>query len=170
MNASEYANLDRIEQQHWYYAGKRELVRRWLSRVRPPAPADTLLDCGAGTGRFALEMQRHCQVLVLDDHEEALRLLRGRFRAEQVLSLSGDAVPLPSNSIEYVTALDVLCAAQLRRAAGMRSAARDDRAVRIERVITINRSVQRPAMRSAVRNRVLVRNRPPRWKWKPWAV
>lgn len=108
MDAAEYANLDRVEREHWYYAGKREFVRRWIQRVRPPQPTDRLLDCGAGTGRFALEMQPHCAVLVLDDHEEALRMLRERFRPEQVLSLSGDQVPLPDGSLEYVTALDVL--------------------------------------------------------------
>ncbi|HNC24976.1 MAG TPA: class I SAM-dependent methyltransferase, partial [Opitutaceae bacterium] len=108
MNADEYTNLDRVEGEHWYYSGKRRFVRDWLRRVRPPQPSDVLLDCGAGTGRFALEMETHCQVLVLDDHEEALRLLRARFRPEQVLSLSGDTVPLPDGSLEYVTALDVL--------------------------------------------------------------
>jgi SAM-dependent methyltransferase len=108
MNAEEYANLENVEGEHWYYSGKRQFVREWLLRARPPQPADTLLDCGAGTGRFALEMAAHCRVLVLDDHEEALRLLHTRFRSEQILSLAGDAVPLPDGSLDYVTALDVL--------------------------------------------------------------
>jgi SAM-dependent methyltransferase len=108
MNADEYTNLERVEAAHWYYAGKRELARRWLLRVRPPQASDTLLDCGAGTGRFAAEMQAHCRVLALDDHEEALRILRTRFRPEQILSLAGDQVPLPDGALEYVTALDVL--------------------------------------------------------------
>ncbi|MFA6286471.1 MAG: class I SAM-dependent methyltransferase [Opitutaceae bacterium] len=108
MNAEEYANLEQVERTHWYYAGKRELVRGWIERVRPPAPGDLLLDCGAGTGIFAKEMEAHCRVLVLDDHEEALRILRTRFRSEQILSLAGDQVPLPDGSLDYVTALDVL--------------------------------------------------------------
>ena len=108
MNSEEYANMDQMETAHWYYAGKRDFARGWLLRARPPQPTDRLLDCGAGTGRFAKEMEAHCQVQVLDDHEEALRLLRTRFRPEQILSLAGDQVPLPDGSLEYVTALDVL--------------------------------------------------------------
>jgi SAM-dependent methyltransferase len=57
---------------------------------------------------FALEMERFCRVVVLDDHEEAVRMLRQRFQADQVISLAGDRVPLPDGSLEYVTALDVL--------------------------------------------------------------
>lgn len=108
MNAEEYANMEQMEEAHWYYAGKREFVRGWLLRVRPPRADDLLLDCGAGTGRFAQEMEAHCRVMVLDDHEEALKLLRKRFRADQIISLAGDRVPLPDGSLEYVTALDVL--------------------------------------------------------------
>ena len=108
MNADEYANLDRVEVDHWYYAGKREIARRWLERARPVGRSDRLLDCGAGTGRFALEMAPLCDVTVLDDHEESLRLLRARFPADRVLSLAGDRVPLPDASLDYVTALDVL--------------------------------------------------------------
>lgn len=108
MNPAEYANLERMELEHWYYAGKREVVRGWLTRTARLEPGQTLLDCGAGTGRFAQEMEAHCRVLVLDDHEESLRLLRTRFRPEQILSLAGDNIPLPDSSLDYVTALDVL--------------------------------------------------------------
>ena len=108
MNPEEYANMDRMEGAHWYYAVKRDFARGWLLRVGPPKAGDRLLDCGAGTGRFAKEMEAHCQVLVLDDHEEALKILRTRFRPEQILSLAGDQVPLPAASLDYVTALDVL--------------------------------------------------------------
>ena len=108
MDAAEYSNIAALEREHWYYSGKRRFVRDWILRARPPAPQDTLLDCGAGTGLFAEEMSDRCRVLVLDDHEEALRLLRTRFKPEQILSLSGDQVPLPDRSLEYVTALDVL--------------------------------------------------------------
>lgn len=108
MDAAEYDNIAKLEGEHWYYAGKRRFVSYWIQRARPPSPTDTLLDCGAGTGVFAKEMEAHCRVFALDDHAESLRILRTRFRPEQILSLAGDRVPLPDGSLEYVTALDVL--------------------------------------------------------------
>jgi SAM-dependent methyltransferase len=108
MNPAEYANLEAIEGEHWYYAGKRDVVKRLLTRLARPQPDHLLLDCGAGTGRFAREMESMCRVMVLDDHEESLRILRQKFRPDQILSLAGDQVPLPDASLDYVTALDVL--------------------------------------------------------------
>lgn len=108
MNAEEYTNMERLEDRHWYYAGKREIARGWLHRAGPPRTDQLLLDCGAGTGRFATELAAECRVMVLDDHEESLRLLRTKFRADQVISLAGDRVPLPDGALDFVTALDVL--------------------------------------------------------------
>lgn len=108
MNTDEYANLARVERDHWYYVGKRALVQAWIARVRPLGRRDVLLDCGAGTGRFAAELDARCRVLVLDDHDAALQLLRARFPADQVLALADDRIPLTDGSVDCVTALDVL--------------------------------------------------------------
>ena len=108
VDTAEYDNLAALERDHWYYAGKRRLVRAWIERIRAPAAGDLLLDCGAGTGLFAAEMESRCRVLVLDDHEESLRMLRARFRPGQVLVPVAGGVPLPDASLDYLTALDVL--------------------------------------------------------------
>lgn len=108
MNAAEYDNLELTEREHWYYAGKREVVHFWLGRSARLGKQQTLLDCGAGTGLFAEEMAASCRVLVLDDHEESLCRLRARFQPEQVLRVSAEGIPLPDASIDAVTALDVL--------------------------------------------------------------
>lgn len=108
MNAAEYDNLELTEKEHWYYAGKREVVHFWLGRFVRLGREQTLLDCGAGTGLFAAEMAASCRVLVLDDHEESLRRLRQRFSPEQVLLVSAEGIPLPDASVDAVTALDVL--------------------------------------------------------------
>lgn len=108
MDAAEYANLEKVEREHWYYAGKRELVGWWLRRCAGLKRETVLADCGAGTGRFALELAGECQVRVVDDHAESLEILRQRFTAEQVLEGSCTKLPLADNSTDCLTALDVL--------------------------------------------------------------
>jgi ubiquinone/menaquinone biosynthesis C-methylase UbiE len=108
MNADEYTNLEQVERDHWYYSGKRELVRYWLKKCGPLRLDQNLLDCGAGTGIFAKEISSHCRVSVLDDHEESIRILRNRFPEDRILRVSGASIPVPDASFDYVTALDVL--------------------------------------------------------------
>lgn len=108
MESQEYDNLGRVEGAHWYYAAKREFVRDWILRVQPPRPDDELLDCGAGTGRFAVEMRRFCQTRVLDDHEESLERLTRSFPADRVHKLTQGRIPLADGAVQYLTALDVL--------------------------------------------------------------
>lgn len=108
MNAKEYANLERVEREHWYYAGKRELVRRWLERTAGLSPKSVLLDCGAGTGIFARGMRDLCRVRVLDDHAESLAILRRHFAADEIVEGSVTRIPLPEAACDAVTALDVL--------------------------------------------------------------
>ena len=70
MNPDEYRKLAEVERDHWFYAGKRDIVRYWLRQVRPISPQDLLVDCGAGTGTFAVEMSSLCRVLAIDEDRD----------------------------------------------------------------------------------------------------
>lgn len=108
MNPEEYSNLARVEQQHWFYAGKRKIVRAWINRCHPLKASSQLADCGAGTGIFADEMRGSCQVIAVDDFEESLQLLCARIGITNVRKGSCTALPLPDNSVDVLTALDVI--------------------------------------------------------------
>lgn len=108
MNPAEYANLERVESTHWYYRGKREIILWWMRATGRLSPESRLADCGSGTGAFAAEMSRLCDVTAVDDHDESLELLRRRVGIQQVLQGSCTRLPLPDNSFDFVTALDVL--------------------------------------------------------------
>jgi SAM-dependent methyltransferase len=108
MNPNEYRNLAQVEQDHWFYAGKRSIVRYWIHRLHPLDREDVLIDCGAGTGSFATEMSAACHVIALDDHAEALAFLRARLGTEHTQAGSCVDLPLPADSADVLTALDVL--------------------------------------------------------------
>jgi SAM-dependent methyltransferase len=108
MNADEYSKLLEAENRHWFYSGKREIVRYWLRRAGPLKRSDLLVDCGAGTGKFVEEMSGTCRALALDDHAESLVIARQKLGNDRVLEGRCTALPLENSSVDAVTALDVL--------------------------------------------------------------
>lgn len=110
MNPEEYAKLDRLDRAHWFYAGKRAIVRHWIDRYITLEPADLLIDAGMGTGTWLVEMSARCRVLGIDASEESLALARDRVRAAagEVLQSTLDRVPLPDACATVITLLDVL--------------------------------------------------------------
>lgn len=110
MNPQEYANLERIDRLHWYYRGKRAIVRHWIDRHAALRPQDLLIDAGMGTGSWLVEVSERCRVLGLDDHEESLLLATPKLAAVggQALRTSLVRVDLPDEIAAVVTMLDVL--------------------------------------------------------------
>jgi SAM-dependent methyltransferase len=107
MNPDEFDALARIEEKHWFYSGKREIVRRWLTRVAPSCDGGILVDVGAGTGLFAVEMQQRYRVTAVDPDSNALRLLQNRANLPTIAASAND-LPFRSGSVTAVTALDVI--------------------------------------------------------------
>ncbi len=108
MSPEEYANLAEVERRHWYYVGKREIIRHWMDRTCGIHAKSTLLDCGAGSGAFAEEMQAVMDVKAMDDHEESLEILKQRLSQAGVICGSCTEIPLGNATVDIVTALDVL--------------------------------------------------------------
>ena len=110
MNTNEYAKLDQLDRQHWFYTGKRATVKHWINRNVALKPDDLLIDAGCGTGTFLTEMSSSCKVLGLDDHDESIALAKPRLEAVggKILQTKLDKVDLPDGCASVITAQDVL--------------------------------------------------------------
>jgi SAM-dependent methyltransferase len=110
MNSDEYAKLSRVDREHWFYRGKRAVVRHWVGRFASLRPDDLWVDAGCGTGTLLVEQSRVCRVLGLDDYEESIALARPRVEAVggRVLKSRLERVALPEGCASVVTLLDVL--------------------------------------------------------------
>ncbi|MBI4213723.1 MAG: methyltransferase domain-containing protein [Chloroflexi bacterium] len=107
MRIEEYDALARVEREHWFYSGKRELVRRWIGRYGLLRPTTLLVDVGAGTGLFASEMQRYCRTVAIDPDPSALRHIAERAGLATIAAPAGQ-LPLATGVVDALTALDVI--------------------------------------------------------------
>lgn len=110
MQPDEYDKLERIDAVHWFYSGKRAIVRHFIERFLQLTKDDLLIDAGTGTGRWPVEMSQYCRVLGLDDHEESIRLARPKLEAVggKLLQTPLDRIDMPDRCASVVTAMDVL--------------------------------------------------------------
>jgi len=112
MKLAEYDALERVEREHWFYKGKRLLVRWWIERAAKLAPGDCIVDAGAGTGEFVRELagvyqHRGVSIIGIEYSEEGRRLARER-KGTELLDGSILALPLADESSAVTIALDVL--------------------------------------------------------------
>ncbi|MEA2449564.1 MAG: hypothetical protein QOG63_1496 [Thermoleophilaceae bacterium] len=106
MRDSEFGAMLALDDRHWWYRGRRLIVRAVLDGVRL-APGARLLDAGAGSGRTLDELTRYGSVAGVELNprgvEAALARGHGDVRVAPV-----EAIPHPDASFDLVTCLDVI--------------------------------------------------------------
>ncbi|HWF43341.1 MAG TPA: class I SAM-dependent methyltransferase [Candidatus Kapabacteria bacterium] len=112
MQLEEYAALEKVELDHWFYKGKRELVRWWIERAVSFEPGDRIVDAGAGTGELVRELRgayEHCGVNVIGiEWESEARRLSLERKGTELLAGSILDLPLLDATSKVTIALDVL--------------------------------------------------------------
>ena len=105
MDRAEFQAMLALDERHWWYRGRRRVVRAVLDDL--PVPDRTrLLDAGAGSGRTLDE-------LAVYGHASGIELDPGgveaaRERGHDVERAPVEAIPHPDRSFGVVTCLDVL--------------------------------------------------------------
>lgn len=106
MDPAEYEKMFRVEDTHWWFAGKRRLVRVLLDSL-PQQPARKVLDIGCGTGGMFLLLKDYGCVYGVD----ASDLATGLSARRHIANLGRAALPyLPfaPASFDLISLFDVL--------------------------------------------------------------
>jgi SAM-dependent methyltransferase len=112
MEPSEYDNIARLEQQHWWYVGMREIAAAMLASVCPPAPPGTpaparrILDAGCGVGGGLRWLSAFGQVTGIDLHPLAIRY--SAQVSQRVSRASVQSLPFAGETFDLVTTFEVL--------------------------------------------------------------
>ncbi len=103
MEGTEIRKLVALEDDHWWYAERRHLLRQ---RVRDLAPGQALDIGAAGGGNTRVLQSLGWEVLALEFTAEGAQLARARDL--QVIRADAQRLPVAHQSLDLVTALDVL--------------------------------------------------------------
>jgi SAM-dependent methyltransferase len=102
---SEYHNIARLEDAHWWYAGMRSIARALLRRL-PLPPTARVLDAGCGVGGGLKWLAEFGRTWGVDHHPIAVAYAARVSR--RVSRASVQALPYPSATFDLVTSFDVI--------------------------------------------------------------
>ena len=94
------------DEHHWWYRGRRRILRAELERLHLPTGA-RLLDAGCGSGRTLDDLARYGRVSGIDLSPEAVEAARRRGHAD-VRVARVEELPFEDATFDVVTCLDVV--------------------------------------------------------------
>ncbi len=107
MERAVYDRIRALEQDHWWFAGRRAVLTRALEGLSLPAPARILeVGCGAGGNLQLLTPLGDVSALEPDDESRAYVAERYKMKVEG--GLLPDGLPYPPGSFDLVCAFDVI--------------------------------------------------------------
>src|SRR5437667_10249215 len=117
MQQHTYAIMRRVEESHWWFVGRRRIIRSFLERVcrdlksirveQDKDPTLNILDVGCGTGANLEMLAEFGDAEGVDVSSEALDFCRARGLAK-VKQGAAESLPFEDASFDLVTGLDVV--------------------------------------------------------------
>lgn len=115
MQQHTYAIMRRVEETHWWFAGRRRIIKSFLERLCRDSSASyagqrrpiNILDVGCGTGANLEMLSQFGEAEGVDVSSEALSFCRAR-GLENVKQGEAEALPYEDGSFDLVTGLDVV--------------------------------------------------------------
>ena len=107
MERAVYDRIRTLEQDHWWFAGRRAVLERALEGLALPAPARILeVGCGAG-GNLQLLLPLG-EVSALEPDDESRAYVADRYRMKVEGGLLPGGLPYPPESFDLVCCFDVI--------------------------------------------------------------
>jgi len=95
-----------VDEHHWWYRGRRRVIRSELDRLALPAHA-RVLDAGCGSGRTLVELVDYGEVHGIELNSDAAAVAQGRGLGEVLIGRL-EELPWEDETFDLITCLDVI--------------------------------------------------------------
>ena len=102
-----FETMARVEEQHWWFVGRRQLVERTIADLRL-GQQPTILEAGCGTGGNLAMLARHGRVLAMESDAAALAHAAAKSTATVTAGALPDRIPFSGTDFDLIVLLDVL--------------------------------------------------------------
>lgn len=100
----DYSN--KIEETHWWFQGRKEILLAMIDKFYQPEPAAKVLDIGCGTGMMLRHLAKYGEIWGIDKDIKAVEYSRDKVPQAKVI-LGSFPETLPEEKFDLITALDV---------------------------------------------------------------
>lgn len=109
MESELYEEMAQLEQDHWWFRGRRTVIQSTLNRHLPRGERLKILDVGSGTGGMLPLLAQFGELVALEGSDDALAHLRQKLPpgSQVIQGRLPDAVPADA-TFDLATAFDVL--------------------------------------------------------------
>ena len=110
MQQHTYAIMDRVENRHWWFVGRRAILESFLKNIvqklRSPVSTIRILDIGCGTGANLEMLSQFGEAEGVDVSDDALEFCRSK--GLKVQAGLAEKLPFADGTFDLTTALDVV--------------------------------------------------------------
>jgi len=109
MDKTLYDNINQVEETHWWYRARRDIVFDWVKRIMVIYKNPQILDIGCGTGFNITYLHQlgYNQITGLDFSPDALAYCHSR-QLEILLCGNAEKLPIHQHSYDIILTLDML--------------------------------------------------------------
>lgn len=106
MEISEYKNIFKSEETHFFYVGNHKVIISLVEKYAPRAGRLKILDAGCGTGLLAKKLARFGNVAAIDASPEAVKFSQKRGVSARRASVN--KLPFKVGSFDLIVSVDVI--------------------------------------------------------------
>jgi 2-polyprenyl-3-methyl-5-hydroxy-6-metoxy-1,4-benzoquinol methylase len=107
MEESIYDNFYRLEDKHWWFQGRKEIVMKLIEKYYKTKKDSMVLDIGCGTGMMVKNLLKYGNVLAMDKDARAIEYAKSKAPEANFL-LGYFPENYPEGKFDLITAFDVM--------------------------------------------------------------